>query len=115
MAILIPAPSTPKAAGSPPKTISEFVGRLATDTESVSVAVMDSPPGWSEPGQTPNFDEYTIVIGGEVHVETVDQAFTVASGQAVHAPAGDGCGTRLPVAPPPGMWRSVSLRSPPMR
>jgi quercetin dioxygenase-like cupin family protein len=89
MANLIPAPSTPPAAGSPPKVISEFVGRLATDTENVSVAIMDSPPGWSEPGQTPTFDEYTVVIDGEVLVETVDEAFTVASGQAVHAPAGE--------------------------
>jgi hypothetical protein len=51
-----------EAAGVPPKLISEFVGRVATATDSVSIAVMESPTGWSEPGQTPDFDEYSLVL-----------------------------------------------------
>ena len=88
MAELIPRPTVLQAAGAPPKTISEFVGRLATGTADVSVAIMESPSGWSEPGQRPDFDEYTVVIEGEVLVETRDGAFTVSAGQASRAPAG---------------------------
>lgn len=88
MAELIPRPTVLQAAGEPPKTISEFVGRLATGTADVSVAIMESPCGWSEPGQRPDFDEYTIVIEGEVLVETRDGSITVSAGQASRAPAG---------------------------
>ncbi|MGD0381031.1 MAG: cupin domain-containing protein [Acidimicrobiales bacterium] len=88
MAELISNPTVLQAAGNPPKTISEFVGRLATRTQGVSVAVMTSPSGWSEPGQRPEFDEYTVVIEGEIHVESEEGSFTVAAGQAVRAPAG---------------------------
>ncbi len=88
MAELISSPTVLPAAGSPPKTISEFVGRLATGTDGVSIAVMTNPLGWSEPGQRPEFDEYTVVIEGEVHVESDDGSFTVAAGQAVRSPAG---------------------------
>ncbi len=89
MVHLVPAPTVLTAAGSPPKQISEFIGRLATGTESVSVAVMESPAGWSEPGQTPAFDEYTIVIEGEVLVETQHGSLTATAGQAVGAPANE--------------------------
>jgi len=68
--------------------ISEFVGRLTTGTADVSVAVMDSPAGWSEPGQRPDFDEYTVVIEGEVLVHTESESITVSAGQACCAPAG---------------------------
>ena len=88
MAELISNATVLHAAGTPPKTISEFVGRLATGTEGVSVAVMTSPSGWSEPGQRPEFDEYTVVIEGEIHVECEDGPFTVTAGQAVMSPAG---------------------------
>jgi mannose-6-phosphate isomerase-like protein (cupin superfamily) len=89
MAELIALPTVLQAAGAPPKTISEFVGRLATGTAGVSVAIMASPSGWSEPGQRPDFDEYTVVIEGEVFVETRGGSFIVSAGQAARAPAGE--------------------------
>jgi quercetin dioxygenase-like cupin family protein len=90
MARLIPAPTTIPAAGKPPKIIQEFAGRVNTNTEAVSIAVMEGPAGWVEPAQTPRFDEYTVVIDGEVLVETADaDPLTVAAGQAVVAPAGE--------------------------
>ena len=72
------------AAGQPPKTIEEFVGRASDGAEAVSLALMKSPPGWAEPGQRPEFDEYTIVLRGTVRVEHADGAIDVAAGQAVH-------------------------------
>jgi mannose-6-phosphate isomerase-like protein (cupin superfamily) len=87
MAEFIPRPIVLQAAGEPPKTVSEFVGRLATGAADVSVAIMESPSGWSEPGQRPDFDEYTVVIEGAVVVETEDGSFTVSAGQASRAPA----------------------------
>jgi hypothetical protein len=63
-----------EAAGTPTKIISEFVGRVASSTEAVSIAIMESPTGWSEPGQTPEFDEYTVVLDGCLTVETRDGA-----------------------------------------
>lgn len=89
MAELISTPTRVQAAGTPPKRIFEFVGRVNTGTEAVSLAVMVSPSGWAEPGQTPEFDEYTIVIDGELEVETSDGTITVGTGQAVHVPAGE--------------------------
>jgi quercetin dioxygenase-like cupin family protein len=71
-----------EAAGVPPKLISEFVGRVATATESVSIAVMESPTGWSEPGQTPDFDEYSLVLSGELLVRTKSETIAVAAGGA---------------------------------
>jgi mannose-6-phosphate isomerase-like protein (cupin superfamily) len=85
---LISQPTVLQAAGTPPKTISEFVGRLTTGSASVSVAIMDSPSGWAEPGQRPDFDEYTVVLAGEVRIDTEDGSITVAAGQAARAPAG---------------------------
>jgi mannose-6-phosphate isomerase-like protein (cupin superfamily) len=86
---LIPTPTVLQAAGTPPKTISEFVGRLATGSESVSIAVMKSPSGWSEPGQRPDFDEYMVVIEGEIVIDTEHGHVTVGAGQAARALAGD--------------------------
>jgi quercetin dioxygenase-like cupin family protein len=83
------APVVIEAAGTPTKLISEFVGRVASETANVSVAVMESPQGWSEPGQTPEFDEYTLVLAGELKVETRDGALVVAAGEALHAPANE--------------------------
>jgi mannose-6-phosphate isomerase-like protein (cupin superfamily) len=88
MARLIEAPTVLEAAGEPPKTISEYIGRLATADGAVSIAVMESPAGWSEPTQRPEFDEYTVVLRGALRVETADGALDVTAGQAVHAPAG---------------------------
>ena len=89
MAQIIKAPTRIKAHGEPAKTIEEFFGRVNTGTEEVSIARMISPTGWSEPGQTPEFDEYTIVLRGELQVETRDGTFQVPAGQAIHVTAGE--------------------------
>jgi len=86
---LIPAPTVVPAAGTPAKRIEEFVGRLNTATAAVSIARMVAPPGWVEPGQTPQFDEYTLVIEGSLTVESGSGSLEVAAGQAVHALAGE--------------------------
>ncbi len=85
----IASPTRITAAGNLPKLIDEVVGRVNTGTDAVSVAHMRSPAGWVEPGQTPEFDEYTYVLGGFVRVEHRDGAFDVPAGQAVHTPKGE--------------------------
>ena len=89
MPTLIPAPKTVAAAGNKPKLIEEFVGRANSGTAGVSVARMTSPAGWIEPGQTPEFDEYTLVLRGTLRVETRAGVLDVSAGQAVHAPRGE--------------------------
>lgn len=89
MAKLIEAPAVVEAAGNKPKRIEEFVGRVNSGTPGVSIARMKSPPGWQEPGQTPEFDEYTLVLSGALHVETKRGTLQVRAGQAVHSPAGE--------------------------
>lgn len=89
MTKIIKSPIRIQAAGTPPKSIDEFIGRLASGTPSVSVARMVSPPGWSEPGQTPDFDEFTVVVRGHLRVETHDDVSDVFAGQAVVAPRGE--------------------------
>jgi quercetin dioxygenase-like cupin family protein len=89
MARLIEAPAVVEAAGNKPKRIEEYVGRVRTGTAAVSVARMRSPQGWIEPGQTPAFDEFTVVLRGMLRVETRGGALEVREGQAVHAPAGE--------------------------
>jgi quercetin dioxygenase-like cupin family protein len=86
---LISAPTVIPAAGEPPKIIEEFIGRVNSQTSALSIAKMRSPSGWREPGQTPAFDEYTIVLRGELQVETRDAVHTVAAGQAVVVNAGE--------------------------
>jgi quercetin dioxygenase-like cupin family protein len=87
---LIPSASRVEAAGTPPKLIDEFVGRVNTGTEAVSVAVMRSPGGWEEPGQRPEFDEYTVVLAGLLEVRSEGgEVLEVGEGQAVHVPAGE--------------------------
>ena len=88
MATLISSPSHVEAAGTKPKVIEEFIGRKNSHTDEVSIARMRSPTGWEEPGQTPEFDEYTVVLGGTLRVETRDETFDVKAGQAVIAPRG---------------------------
>ena len=85
----IPAPSIVKAAGNKPKIIEEFVGRVNSQTDAVSVARMKSPGGWVEPGQTPEFDEFTVVLRGTLRVTTRDGAVDVHAGQAVIAHKGE--------------------------
>jgi mannose-6-phosphate isomerase-like protein (cupin superfamily) len=86
---VVTEPIVVPAAGEPPKIIEEFVGRLTTGTKAVSVARMRSPAGWAEPGQTPAFDEYTVVLKGMLRVTTRDGAFDVTAGQAVIARGGE--------------------------
>jgi mannose-6-phosphate isomerase-like protein (cupin superfamily) len=90
MAQLIGSPSRVEAAGTKPKLIDEYIGRVNTGEERVSVAHMRSPEGWVEPGQRPEFDEYTVVIDGCLRVESeAGEPLDVRAGQAVLAPAGE--------------------------
>jgi len=83
MAMLIEKPSVIKAVGNKPKIIEEYIGRINSSTKEVSIAHMKSPMGWSEPGQTPDFNEYTIVLKGTLHVKTHGEEYDVKAGQAV--------------------------------
>ncbi len=89
MPTLISIPIVIPAAGEPPKIIEEFIGRVNSHTAAVSIAKMTSPSGWREPGQTPEFDEYTVVLKGELQVETCDEVYKVAAGQAIIVHAGE--------------------------
>jgi len=89
MATLIDRSTLVQAAGQPPKTIEEFIGRISSRTSAVSIARMKSPPGWSEPGQRPEFDEYTVVLLGCLHVTLQDGEFDVEAGQAIIVSAGE--------------------------
>ena len=89
MATYIQKPTIIEAAGQPPKSIEEFIGRVNSGTAAVSIARMKSPSGWLEPGQTPEFDEYTVVLQGCLHVKLKDRAFDVAAGQAIIVKAGE--------------------------
>ena len=86
---LIREPSRVAAAGYPPKLIDEYAGRASTGEAAVSIAHMRSPAGWAEPGQRPEFDEFTIVLRGALVVESDDGQLTVQAGQAVHARPGE--------------------------
>jgi quercetin dioxygenase-like cupin family protein len=89
MARVVSKPTVIPAAGKPPKMIEEFFGRLNSQTSAVSIAKMTSPSGWREPGQTPEFDEYTIVLRGELRVETRAAIHHAAAGQAIVVQAGE--------------------------
>ena len=78
-----------QAAGNMPKLIDEYIGRVNTSEERLSIAHMRSPAGWLEPGQTPEFDEYTIVLKGRLRVTHKTGAFDIGAGQAVIAHAGE--------------------------
>ena len=85
----IEAPSIVAAAGNKPKIIEEYVGRVNSATSDLSVARMKSPSGWVEPGQTPEFDEYTVVLRGTLRVTTRAGSTDVHAGQAVVAQKGE--------------------------
>jgi mannose-6-phosphate isomerase-like protein (cupin superfamily) len=85
MATLIKTPSIITAAGNKPKIIEEFIGRVNSDTDRVSIAHMKSPGGWVEPGQQPEFDEYTVVLRGMLRVTTKEGTLDVYAGQAIIA------------------------------
>jgi hypothetical protein len=86
---LIEKPTVIEAAGNKPKRIEEHVGRVNSGTADVSVAHMRSPQGWVEPGQRPDFDEYTLVLQGCLRVEHAAGALEVRAGQAVITQSGE--------------------------
>jgi mannose-6-phosphate isomerase-like protein (cupin superfamily) len=89
MPTFISQPTRIEAAGNKPKLIDEYIGRVNSKTSTTSVAHMRSPQGWLEPGQTPDFDEFTIVLKGMVCVTHKAGAFDVRAGQAVIAHKGE--------------------------
>ena len=89
MPTLISQPTRIPAAGNKPKLIDEYIGRVNSQTPGISVAHMRSPQGWVEPGQTPEFDEFTIVLKGVLRVTHQNGALDVKAGQAVIAHAGE--------------------------
>jgi ethanolamine utilization protein EutQ len=89
MPTLISQPTRAHSAGNKPKLIDEYIGRVNTKTSAASVAHMRSPGGWIEPGQRPEFDEFTIVLKGMLRVEHEGGFLDVAAGQAVIARAGE--------------------------
>jgi mannose-6-phosphate isomerase-like protein (cupin superfamily) len=89
MPTLIDTPTRIEAAGQPPKTILEYVGRVRTGTTALSVAHMKSPSGWQEPGQRPEFEEVTLVLRGTLRVEHEGGALDVPAGQAIVTHAGE--------------------------
>lgn len=89
MPTLIDKPTRVEAAGNKPKLIDEYIGRVNSETSSLSVAHMRSPGGWVEPGQTPEFEEYTVVLKGTLRVESKAGAIDVHAGQGIVAHAGE--------------------------
>ena len=89
MPTLLNDPTIIEAAGNKPKLIEEFIGLVNSGTPSVSVARMKSPEGWHEPGQTPDFDEFTIVLQGMLRVKSKTGTIDVEAGQAVIAHQGE--------------------------
>ena len=89
MALLIQRPTIVQSAGNKPKVIEEFFGRVNTGTNAVSVARMKSPGGWVEPGQTPEFDEYTVVLRGTLRVRTREGSIDVHAGEGIIATKGE--------------------------
>lgn len=89
MPTLIKKPTVIEAAGNKPKLIQEFIGRVNSGTEALSIARMKSPEGWIEPGQTPEFDEYTLVLNGLLRVETIEGTFDIHAGEAIIAHKGE--------------------------
>jgi mannose-6-phosphate isomerase-like protein (cupin superfamily) len=89
MPTFIPTPTRIQAVGNKPKIIEEFIGRVNSQTSTISIARMKSPSGWQEPGQTPEFDEYTVVLHGSLRVTTKSGVIDVATGQAIIAHRGE--------------------------
>jgi mannose-6-phosphate isomerase-like protein (cupin superfamily) len=85
----IKQPSVIEAAGNKPKRIEEYIGRVNSKSAGVSVARMRSPSGWVEPGQTPEFEEYTVVLRGSLRVTTRDGVIDVGAGEAIITKSGE--------------------------
>ncbi len=86
---LIESPSRIEAAGNIPKIIEEFIGKVNSGTNEISIARMQSPAGWVEPGQQPEFDEFTVVLKGRLNVQGKDNLVNVNAGQAIIINAGE--------------------------
>ena len=89
MPLLIKAPTIISSAGNKPKEIREYIGRVNSKTDAVSIARMKSPGGWIEPGQQPEFDEYTLVLRGMLRVKTKDGILDVHEGEAIIVHGGE--------------------------
>ena len=85
----ISSPSIIESAGNKPKVIEEYIGRVNSSTDSISIAKMSSPPGWEEPGQKPQFDEYTLVLNGTLKVESRTETVFIKEGEAVIVNSGE--------------------------
>lgn len=95
----ITSPSIIEAQGNKPKIIEEFIGHVNTGTSALSLARMSSPPGWTEPGQTPEFDEYTLVLEGMLQIKSKNAVLDVHAGEAVIVSAGEWVQYSSPQAP----------------
>jgi mannose-6-phosphate isomerase-like protein (cupin superfamily) len=89
MALFIKEPTIIKAAGNKEKVIKEFFGNVASKTSDVSIAMMKSPEGWIEPGQCPEFNEYTVVLKGKLKITTKKEEFIVTEGQGIMTTKGE--------------------------
>ena len=89
MATKIQTPTLIQSAGNAPKRIEEFIGRVNSNTGAISIARMKSPSGWLEPGQQPEFDEYTLVLAGMLRVKTKSETFDVHADEAIIVQAGE--------------------------
>ena len=89
MPIVIDKPSIISSAGNKPKVIEEYVGRVNSKTDALSIARMKSPSGWVEPGQRPEFDEYTVVLRGALHIKTETGSLEIKAGSALLVPRGE--------------------------
>ncbi len=98
MPTLVPQPTRIAAAGNKPKLIDEYIGRMNSSTGALSVAHMRSPDGWIEPGQTPEFDEFTVVLKGMLRVTHKRGSLDVHAGQAVISHAGEWVQYSTPLA-----------------
>lgn len=86
MTKLINKPTIIKAAGNKEKIIKEFFGMLNSSTSEISIAKMESPEGWEEPGQIPEFDEYSVVLKGKLQVKTKENTFVIGQEQGILIP-----------------------------
>lgn len=89
MPIIIKSSTIIKAAGNKPKIIEEFFGKVNSQTSEISIAKMTSPQGWIEPGQRPEFDEYTVVLKGTLQVKTENEIIDVKAGSAILTKKGE--------------------------
>jgi quercetin dioxygenase-like cupin family protein len=89
MTLLIKSPSIVKAAGTKEKIIKEYFGNVNSKTSEVSIAMMKSPQGWEEPGQTPEFNEYTLVLKGKLKLITKKEEIILSEGEAVMTEKGE--------------------------